>query len=275
MTRKRTNLSRGMLFTWGILAGLIFLFAPRGLAGRLQLTYAQVFRLPLAAGRALTLASRAAPQTEKVSRREYEALLQVRRQLENDRDNLRAQLEEAHQRIDQLAGLRVNSAWESMVFQPADVIVMTGQAQNELVISRGQKEGVAVGQYVMSLSDHSIIGTVSAVSPRGATVMLTTDPESRIPVYITDANLPGIMEGRGGGVARISSLPERRKIRAGDRVYIQKKAGLLDTPIIAGQVTQCRRDPENPVVLEALVQPVCDVANLRAVAVVVSTTRAH
>lgn len=273
MTRKRANLSRGMLFTWGTLAGLIFLFAPRGLTGRLQLTYAQVFRLPLAAGRTLTLASRVTPETQNVNRKEYETLLQAHRRLQNDFNNLRAQLEEAHQKINQLAGMQVTPAWENMVLQPADVIAMASQAQNELLISRGQKNGVAVGQYVMSLRDHSIIGTIVEVYARGAKVKLITDPTSKIPVYIGDPNLPGILEGRGSGTARIPSLPEKHKIRAGDRVYVQKQAGLLDIPIVAAQVIQCRRDPENPVVLEVAVQPVGDLASLREVVVVISAVR--
>ena len=51
MRRKRANISRGMLFAWGMGIGLLFLFAvPQRTSDRIQLTYARVFRWPLAAG---------------------------------------------------------------------------------------------------------------------------------------------------------------------------------------------------------------------------------
>ncbi len=262
-----------MLFTWGILAGLIFLFAPKGLTGRLQLTYAQVFRWPLTVGRGLTVVSQAAPHTQNVSRKDYEELSQENRRLKNDFANARAQLDEAHAKIEQLAGLRMKSQWENMQFLPADVVAVADQAQNELLISRGQDDKVAVGQYVMSLSDHSIIGTISEVSAKGSKVRLITYPGARMPVTIADPNVRGIMEGRGNGAAGIPLIPAQHRIRVGDHVYAQKKAGLLDVPVIAAQVTQCRRDANNPLLWDITVQPVCKVGSLTEIIVVISTVR--
>jgi len=264
-----------MLFTWGMLAGLIFLFAPKGLTGRLQLTYAQVFRWPLTVGRGLTVVSRAAPQVQNISRKDYEELLQAHRRLQNDFANLQAQLQEAHGKIEQLAKLRMKSEWENMQFLPADVVAVADQAQNELLISRGQDDKVAVGQYVMGLSDHSIIGTISEVSARGSKVRLITDPASRMAVTIADPNVRGIMEGRGNGAARIPLIPAEHKIRIGDHVYAQKKAGLLDIPVITAQVARYRRDPDNPLLWDITVQPVCNVSSLSEVAVVISTARSR
>jgi len=276
MTRTLAKLSRGVLFTGGMLAGMIFLFlAPKDLTGRLQLAYAQTFRWPLAAGRGLMLAARTTPQVKNVSADEYQALLQTHRQLENNLANVQARLEEANRRISQLAKLRTTPAWERMGFQPAGVVAAADQAANELIINRGRDADVAVGQYVMSMEDQCIIGTVSDVSPRGAKVKLITDPTSRIPVGVAGQAVRGLMVGRGDNTARIAQIPDSEGIRPGDRVYAGKIAGLLDVPIVAAEVVQSRRDRDNPVVWEITVRPVCDIAGLTDVAVIVSTVRSR
>jgi cell shape-determining protein MreC len=269
MARKRTNISRGALVTWGILAGLILLFSPKGLTGRLQLTYAQVFRWPLEAGRGLTLAARTTPRMQDVDRKDYQQLLTTQRQLKNELANVQAKLREALQTNEQLAKLRAEPAWKDVPLLEAGVTVAAGQAQNELIINRGQDHGGAVGQYVMSPADRCIIGTISDVSARGAKVRLLTAPDSRIPVSIAGLNARGFMEGRGDGTARIPLIPDKYTIRPGDRVYAEKVPGLLEVPVVVAEVVQCKRDPDNPLVWEITVRPVCDPAGLSDVAVVI------
>ncbi len=257
-----------MLFTWGVLVGLIFLFTPKGLTGRLQLLYAQVFRWPLEAGRGLTLAARTTdPATPHAGRNSYEQLLAEKKRLEIDRANLQAKLQEACKKIDDLAKLRNKPGWENMGFLSANVLP-AGQTQNQLIINQGRKAGVAVGQFVAS-PDGGIVGAVTETSSQVATIRLITDPASKIPVYIGDPNVRGIMEGRGNGLARIPRVSTKHSISEGDRVYIQKKAGWLDAPTVAAEVTQCGPDPDSPVVLDVTVRPICDVANLSEVVVLI------
>ncbi len=260
-----------MLFTWGMLIGLSFLFlVPKDWTGQLQLTYARVFRWPLAAGRGLTLASRpATPPAPNVGRNDYEELRAAHRQTANELANLRAQLQEAQKTIERLTKLRGRPGWEDMPLCPADIIAPADQAQNELIINRGHEDNVAVGQFVMSPADHCIVGTISDVSPKWAKVRLISDPASRIAVSIADLGIPGLMEGRGNNTARIPLIPTKHKIKKGDPVYARKRSG-LDVPVIAARVTECRPDAENPLVWSIKVQPVCDVADLREIAVVIS-----
>jgi cell shape-determining protein MreC len=273
MTHKRARESRGMFFTWGVLVGLIFLFTPKSLTGRLQLLYAQVFRWPLEAGRGLTLAARTTiPETAKAGHSSYEQLLAEKRRLEIDRANLQAKLREACQKIDDLAQLRNRPGWENMGLLSANVIFPAGPTQDQLIINQGRKNGVAAGQFVAGL-DGGIIGTVAAVSPEVAKVRLITDPASKIPVYIGDPNVRGIMEGRGNGLARIPPTANTHKARVNDRVYVEKKPGVLDVPIVAAEVVECKPDPEHPVVSDVTVRPVSDVANLSEVVVLVPIAR--
>ncbi len=263
-----------MLFTWGMLAGLIFLFlVPKDLAGQLQLAYARAFRWPLAAGRGLTLASRTAtPPVQDVSRKDHKALLTAYGQTRNELANLQAQLQEAHRTIEQLTKLRGRPGWESVPLRPAAIIAPADQAQNELIINRGQQDDVAVGQFVLSPDDHGIIGTISDVSPKGAKVRLITDPASKIAVSIADLHVSGLMEGRGNNTARIPLISTKHKVQKGDPVYARKQPG-LDIRIITARVTECKPDADSPLLWDIKVQPVCDVANLSEIAVVISAAR--
>jgi len=269
MTKKQAGRSKGLLFAGGMLVGLVFLFfVPRDAAGRLQLTYAQVFRWPLAMTGVVRVQTTS--QVRNVTPKEYEELLKAYQQTRNNSANVEAQLQEAQSQIERLTKLRSKPGLEHMQPIPARVIQ---QVQDELTIGQGQESGVAVGQYVMSLTnarlnDQCVVGVVSAVSAKGAKVKLITDPTSRLPISITGLNASKFMlEGRGDGTVRIPLVPQSYAVHIGDVVYAEKKQGFLDVPVIVAQVTQCKRDANNPLVWEITAQPVCDLTALGDVAV--------
>jgi rod shape-determining protein MreC len=268
MTRKWASTSKGILFASGLLVGLIFLFVvPREAAGRLQLAYAHVFRWPLAMGRVVR--TQATTPTRSISPQEYENLLRVCQQLRNKAANVEAQLQEATRQIELLTKLKAKPGLEHMQTIPAKVYA---QVQDEMTISRGQENGVAVGQYVLSLTEarldeQCVIGVVSAVSAKGAKVRLFSNRDSRIPVRIAGVNVSTVMEGRGDGAAKIPLVRYDRAIHAGDVVYAQAKRGLLDVPVIVAEVAQCKRDADNPTVWDITARPVCDLTALSDVVV--------
>jgi rod shape-determining protein MreC len=266
-----------MLFTWGMLAGLIFLFAvPQETAGRLQLTYARVFRWPLATGRGITLAARPTTQPRDIDPKDYADLVADHRQLQNRLANLQAELQETRRKNELLARLRERPEWENMEFCLAGVITAPDPARNELIINRGTEHGVAVGQFVVSLSDEgrvdesvSVIGTISSVESRTAKIRLITDKGSQIIVGIAGGNLRGFMEGQGNRTARIPLVSTDHQIAKGDPVYAQKQAG-LDVPVVTARVVSYQKDRDHPLFWNITVEPVCDIAALSDVAVVLA-----
>lgn len=260
-----------MLFTWGMLTGLVFLFAvPQKATDRMQLTYARVFRWPLAAGHGLTLAARPVVlphDKDPVVSQEIQRVIA----------NLQAELRETQRQNGLLAKLRETPGWENIPIQLAPVIVPAAQERNELIIGRGKEHGLAVGQFVMNLNDRgavdrsgSVIGTLSSVEARTAKVKLITAPgDPKIAVTIGTLSTRVFLEGRGGNTARIPLVQREHKVSKGDPVYAQKTPG-LDVPIIVARVTQCRADQDNPFFWDITVEPVCDLAGLREVAVVVA-----
>ncbi|HSV98566.1 MAG TPA: rod shape-determining protein MreC [Sedimentisphaerales bacterium] len=290
MRRKRANISRGMLFAWGMGIGLLFLFAvPQRTSDRIQLTYARVFRWPLAAGHGLTLAARDVALPHGVTEEQYRELLANHHEIQNVIANLQAKLRETQSQNEMLARLRAKPGWETVPIQLAPVIVGVGQEQNELIIGRGKDHGLAIGQFVMSLGEQdalrqseSVVGTITSVDARTAKVRLLTAPrdpkaprESGIVVSIGSLSVRPLLEGSGGNKARIPLVKvDGNNIGKGDPVYVQKAQG-LDVPVIAGRVTQCVRSREDPMFWDITVEPVCDVSGLREVAVVVPFVPVH
>ena len=255
-----------MLFIWCLLGGLICLFAPRSLTGKLQLAYTSVFSWPLEAGRDLSLATAAVPALHTVDNADADQMATEQRRLRNHIANLEARLKQAQGRIDHLGRLRAQPQWDRMQVLPADIRV-PGETHGVLIINRGRQDGVTVGQYV--LGDISVIGTVSDVAARSARVKLITDPTSKIPVTVGDRAT--IMEGHVGNKAKVVLVPATEAIRKGDPVYARKTAGLLDVPIIAGRISQCGLDPKDPSLMDITVQPACDIATLAEVVVIIGT----
>lgn len=283
MNNKWVRTSKRMMFLYFTLGGLIFLFSPARLTGKLQLAYARVFSWPISTGRQLTLASRTALPAEASSPGDYAQAIDAHRQLQdklatletryrklqNHLANREAQLQQAQRRIDELTRLRTVPEWDRMSFQQAGIISVSGQGQSELIVDRGQEDGLVVGQYV--LGDLSMIGVVSAVSPQTARIKLITDPTSKIPVRLAEMDAGGVMQGTGSGTAEIANVDTKRKTpRVGERVHAVKTPGFPGVPIVTAEVIDSRRDPDNPILWTIRVKPVCEIANLTDVAIIIS-----
>jgi rod shape-determining protein MreC len=251
-----------MLFTWFMLGGFIFLFSPPRLTSRFQLAFARIFSAPLSVGRGISLAARSRLIADVVNRREYD-------QLQNHLANVTQQRDELQRKVDLLTGLHTNPDWKRMNIVLADIITASDRWRNELIINRGEIDGLRPNQFV--LGDNSVVGKVSEVFPRTARVKLFTDPTSKIAVNIARLNVPRIMQGTGHQTANILQLQVEHRIRKDDPIVAQKEPGFLDVAMIIGRVARCERDDQNPTLWDVTVEPVCNIDELSTVAVIVAS----
>ena len=251
-----------MLFTGFMLAGFFFLFAPQCLTDKLQFTFTRFFQGPLRRFRDIALvAGKQQFPSNVVSHSEY---IKLRNHLANNIQWLRQE----RQKVEELSGLRDRAVWKGVNFVLADIITaVTNRSRNEFIINRGKEDGLAKGQFALSQS--SIIGTVSDLDSHTARVQLFTDPGSKIAAKIGESNIRCIMQGNGNSSAKIQLLTIKHKIKTGDLVYVPKKTGFLDVPMIAATVTECKIDDENPLLWDITVKPVCDIQRLDSLAVIV------
>ena len=81
--------------------------------------------------------------------------------------------------------------------------------------------------------------------------------------------LEGPMTGDGRDGCRIGLIPIKEyDVRVGDTVYASAKLGLLDTPIVIGEVAQVKPDRNTPVLWDIHVRPIFP-ARLTEIAVIV------
>jgi len=248
-----------MLFTYLLLGGFILLLTPHLVTSKIQLAFAGLFRFPLRLGRSITLSVNTQQGADvRVYRKEV--------QYQNYIANLEQELEQERGKVERLSGLRNRRALEGAKLVYADIITATIDGlRSELIINRGRADGIAAGQFV--LGDNSIIGTVSSAEANTAKVKLITDSISRLEVEI--AGLRRLMQGGGADTAKIQMVSREHKIKVGDKVFARKKPGLLDVPIIAGRVRECKVDGDNPLLWDVTVEGACKVELLDGVAVIV------
>jgi len=267
MVSRQTRVPDRVLFISFLLAGLIVLFAPQSLTSKFQFAFVRVFCWPLRLGTDASLcvsglmASAQGSPGDVVSREKYDTL-------HNRLANVTEWLRQEREKVERLSGLRARPVWKGVSFVLADVVVVsTNGARRELVVNRGQEDGVSLSQFV--LSDECVIGTICAVDARTARVRLVTDTESKMAVKIDGSNIDRIMQGDGRRSAKILLVPTTQKVEAGALVYAQKRPAFLGTPVIVGSISECTADKEDPLLWDITVAPSCDIEHLTDVAIVV------
>ncbi len=242
-----------MLFTWFLLAGFIFLFSPGNLTNKFQFAFKRIFRWPLSIGRNISLSAGTRQPLGDV----------VNESFQNHLANVTQQRNDAQQIVQNLSKMRNMPAWERMGFVLADVITVSiDELRSELIINRGQDDGLAKGQFV--LADNSVIGTIADVDARSAKVRLFTDPTSNIAVRIGNSNW--LMQGIGGNLAKVKMV--KHKVEVGSEIMAGKEPGFLDTPMIIGKVARREHNAE-PLLWDITVEPVCDIQKAENVVVIV------
>lgn len=88
-----------------------------------------------------------------------------------------------------------------------------------ITIDRGREDSIEVGQAVV-VEEGILIGKVSNLKERIATVELLTDPRSRLTAAVSGEGwLIGVVEGRGNGSAVLTYIPSSEKLKK-DQVIV-------------------------------------------------------
>ena len=122
----------------------------------------------------------------------------------------------------------------------AVVVGKPGELPYDLIqIDQGEQAGITVGAPVFIGAD-TIIGRISGVSRNSAFVALFTTPDYLATVYLSGANITAILEGMGGGVARVR-VPQGVLLQVGDLVHIPSI-----TPGVYGTIAWVESEPTQP-----------------------------
>ena len=107
------------------------------------------------------------------------------------------------------------------------------------VIARGRADGLQVGMVVVGGA--GLVGRVSEVGERSATVKTLVDAESRVNAYTSKSGLEGTVIGEGGPLG-MEVLPKPGVVVApGEWALTSGIGGLFPRGILVGQVAQFHR----------------------------------
>ncbi len=116
---------------------------------------------------------------------------------------------------------------------------------HQMVIDRGRRNGVYVGQPVMDAS--GLVGQVTAVSAYSSRVLMVADASHALPVQVNRNGLRFIVQGSGRYDAlTVLHVPDTADIRKGDLLVTSGLAGRFPPGYPVARVAEVVHDPGQP-----------------------------
>jgi len=176
--------------------------------------------------RALLLAERDQLQRELTRSR---AELLVLDELERENDRLRRLLD---------AAASLEREYLTVELRQLDL----NPYSHRLLINRGVRDGLRVGQAVMDSS--GLVGQVDEVLVHSASVILLSDPDHALPIEVERSRLRTIAYGSGHeGELRLTDLPMNADIQVGDVLLSSGLGGRFQPGLPVADVTEVSRLP--------------------------------
>ncbi|MEQ1929225.1 MAG: rod shape-determining protein MreC [Parvularculaceae bacterium] len=107
-----------------------------------------------------------------------------------------------------------------------------------MLVNAGAPDGVARGQAV--IDDKGLVGRIVETGRSASRILLLTDAQSRVPVFVEDANLEGILVGRANARPAISFTlsAEPANFQKGQRVLTSGAGGVVPRGVPVGVITE-------------------------------------
>lgn len=128
-------------------------------------------------------------------------------------------------------------------FVTARVIATSaGPFVRSAMIGAGQGEGLKRGYPV--ISGEGLAGRVASVGKGMSRMLLITDAESRVPVFVGPQAIRAVLSGDNGVTPRLTLLPPGSAVKPGEEVLTSGLGGLFPRGIRIGIVTGSGERPE-------------------------------
>ena len=267
MAGKHFQLSTGSLFLTWLIAAIVVLLLPASVTDKAPLSFYKVFMPVLGLGQKSKLAvTETQTNQDAITQAEYDKLWK-------NFQNTHAQLLQLHQEYELLSQIKSGLPQPFSELVLARVTNSVNSFSHEIIINKGEENGVKVGQYVLSAGQNNIVGIIDQTGKQLAKVRLLTDAGQKIPVQIIregqSTGIGGLMLGDGKMGCKIANIQGARRVDVGDAVFARVHPGLLNAPVIIGTVSEVKPDEKHPLLWDISVKPVEDMSRLQDVAVIV------
>lgn len=121
-------------------------------------------------------------------------------------------------------------------FVSARVVGGSGGAfVRSVLIAAGTRDGVRKNQ--PAITGDGLIGRVTEVGNRSARVLLLTDINSRVPIYVERTRARAVMTGDNSDQMLLNYLPPSADVAVGDRIVTSGQGGVFPPGLPVGVVT--------------------------------------
>ena len=158
-----------------------------------------------------------------------------------------------------------------MIYRPPGAYAQT------IVIASGRDDGIRVDDPVVTA--RGLVGTVSRISSRTASVTLLTDDQSAVSATVLGSEAAGIVRRGQGPRAplRLVRVPKEAIVQVGDTVVTagwrsRRFSSLYPPGILIGRVTSVGR-ADTDLFTQVQLEPFADLSSLEAVLVLVPSDR--
>ncbi len=136
-----------------------------------------------------------------------------------------------------------------------------------VIIDHGSDDGLKKGMPVVT--EQGLVGQVAAVTAKAARVQLISDSGSVVNVRLKNAAIEAQLKGSISGENTLEMIPQDAQLEIGDIVLTSGLGGTYPPGIVIGQVTQTRK-VETDLFQTAVVQPIVNFAQLKAVLIIIN-----
>ena len=132
--------------------------------------------------------------------------------------------------------------------------------QSRLLVDKGEKDDIQIGD--IALVRDNLLGRLVSVSQKTSTVVLLTDPESKIPAETTKG-AKGLLVGQFGSEMRLTKVLQEEKLSVGDLILSLPDTNLPKNLVLGKIVNVTKNDKE--IFQEAKVEYLLSAAKLTEV----------
>lgn len=177
-----------------------------------------------------------------------------------------ARLQEAEAQASRLREFLSIAVPEGWVFQGARVIgqrVGPNAVLETILVDKGKGHGI--GESTPVFTPNGVVGRVHRRSQHFSSVLLITDPNSRIAVISKTGRTPGILSGDGAGnPLQVMYIPLNAPLNEGDILLTSGVAGIFPKGLAAARVTRIVRSNIS-LFLQVWAEPLVDLKLLEEV----------
>lgn len=206
--------------------------------------------------------------------RDMNSLLDRNTQLESENSLLQTQIIQLQQELSQAQA--VNALVGFARSHPENQYVAANVIGRDpspymkyIYIDAGTDNGLRHGMAVVT--EQGLVGRIDAVMANAARVQLITDPGAAVNVRLQSSQTEAVLVGSLSGDLSLDMLSINATVSVGEIVLTSGLGGNYPQNIFVGQIQSVQK-PENQLFQTAIVQPMIDFSNLKAVLVISNFT---